>query len=221
MGMARCMHLAIFVDSAQAEEAKKAFGMGFVSGVTTNPKLMAQAKGAHESVIRELSLLSPGPVFYQLTAAAPKDMENEALRFFGIDPAKMVIKIPCTTGNLTLMARLVSVHRIPCGATAVYSEGQALVACEAGARYLIPYVNRISAGGGDGQAFVSRISALAKASGKGTEVLAASLKTPDEVAGAVAAGARHVTLPLAVIEMLGDDPRSDEAIRMFCEYAGR
>jgi transaldolase len=210
--------MAIFLDSALADEARKAFALGFVKGVTTNPKLLSQAKGKPEAVLKELCALSPGPVFYQLCAAAPSEMVKEAVRFHRIDPRKVVIKIPCTTGNLSVMALLHSRHRIHCAATAVFSSGQAYLACEAAARYLIPYVNRISAGGGDGPAFVTQISRIAKAAGNGTEVLAASLKTPQEAAGAIVAGACHVTLPLAVISALGDDPRSDEAIGMFSGF---
>jgi transaldolase len=221
LGVAGRICMAIFLDSALAGEAKKAFALGFVSGVTTNPRLLSQAKGMPEAVIKELCALSPGPVFYQLTAATSEEMENEAVRFHRIAPGKVVIKIPCTTQNLALMALLGSRHQIPCAATAVYSSGQAYLACEAGARYIIPYVNRISAGGGDGPAFVSRIAAIARAAGKDTQILAASLKTPDEVAATVAAGAHHVTLPLAVIEALGNDPRSDEAIRMFSGQSGK
>jgi transaldolase len=213
--------MAIFLDSARADEARKAFSLGFVGGITTNPKLLSQAGGNPEDIIRELCAISTGPVCYQLTAATVREREEEALRVRGIAPGKLVMKIACTTENLALLARLTSEHRVVCAATAVFGGGQAYIACEAGARYLIPYVNRITAGGGDGPGLVRDIAAVAASVGKGAEVLAASLKTPEEVARTVLAGARHVTLPLVLIEALGNDPRSDEAIRMFAECTGK
>jgi transaldolase len=213
--------MAIFLDSALEKDAEKAFAFGFVGGITTNPKLLSQAKGTAESVIKALCAISPGPVFYQPTATTAKGMKEEAVRFQHLCARKVVIKVPCTTENLSVMAILSYHQGINCAATAVYSEGQAYLACEAGAKYLIPYVNRITTAGGNGPAFVTRIGEIARAAGKGTEILAASLKTPDEVAVTVRAGAHHVTLPLAVIEALGNDPRSDEAIGMFAGFVGK
>lgn len=207
--------MTIFLDSALAEEAGRAFALGFVGGVTTNPKLMSHIKGKPETVIHGLCALSHGPVFYQLTAASAKEKEEEAVRFHRLDPRKVVLKIPCTTENLSFMAVLRSRHSIQCAATAVFSAAQAYLACEAGARYLIPYVSRMTSGGGDGPGLVAKMAAIARSAGNGTEILAASLKTPEEVAQVIIAGAHHVTLPLALIEALGNDPRSDEAIEAF------
>jgi len=213
--------MAILLDSALVDEAKKAFSLGFVSGITTNPKLLSQVAGEPEDILRELCSLSPGPVFYQLTGLTADQKLEEALRFQSLSPRKLVLKIPSTTENLALLARLSSGHGMACAATAVYGPGQAFLACEAGAKYLIPYVNRITAMGGDGPGFVAEIAAIAREAGKGTEILAASLKTPREVAQAVLAGARHVTLPMALIEALGNDRSSDEAIAMFQSFVRR
>ncbi|MEM4729535.1 MAG: transaldolase family protein [Thermoplasmata archaeon] len=207
--------MAIFLDSANPEEAKLAFRMGLVNGVTTNPRLLGQVKGAPEELIRELCRISTGPVCYQLTAASFKEKQDEGKRFYNIHPKKVVLKIPCTTENLALMAHLTHTHGIPCAATAVFSPAQGLLACEAGARYLIPYVNKVTAQGGDGLALVSKLAGICRATGKGAEVLAASLKSPEEVADAVLAGAAHVTVPYAILNQLGNHPRSDEAIREF------
>jgi transaldolase len=70
--------MGIFLDSANIEEAKTAFGMGFVRGVTTNPKLMSLSKREPFDVLKDLCAVSPGPVFYQLTAATPKERDEEA-----------------------------------------------------------------------------------------------------------------------------------------------
>ena len=213
--MAEGVLMAIFIDSARPEEARQAFGLGFVAGVTTNPKLLSQESGEPLELIRELCSISPGPVFYQLAAPTVAEREQEALRFQRLAPVKLVMKIPCTTENLALLARLTRERQMSCAATALFSAAQGYLACEAGARYLIPYVNRITVRGGDGPGFVGRLAEVSRSCGKGAEVLAASLKTPDEVVAAVVAGARHVTLPLGTIKALGEDPRSLEAIEEF------
>ncbi len=211
--------MAVFLDSASPEEAKVAFKMGFVHGITTNPRLLAQVGGDPEAVFRELCRVSTGPVCYQLTAASLKERQEEGKKFYNIHPKKVVLKIPCTTENLSLMAHLHFNHGIPCAATAVFSPAQGLLACEAGARYLIPYVNKVTAQGGSGPALVTKLANLCRATGKGAEVLAASLKTPDDVVEAVLAGAAHVTVPFDLLNQLGGHPSSDEAIREFAEPA--
>jgi transaldolase len=201
------------LDSAKIEEVKQAAELGFLAGVTTNPSIMAKVKGEPKDIIREICAISPGPVFYQVTAKTPAEREREGREFFGVNPEKVVLKIPATTENMALMARL-SLD-IPCAATAVYSGHQTLVACEAGARYVIPYVNRATRLLGDGCRLVAEMAAVLKASGKTVEILAASIKSAEEATLAVLAGANHLTLPIDILLGLGNHPLSDAAIEEF------
>ena len=205
--------MGLFLDSARIEEVQKAVELGFLSGVTTNPTIMAKAKGQPKDNIRQICAISPGPVFYQVTAKTPAEREREGREFSAISPEKVVLKIPATTENMALMAKLS--RDVPCAATAVYSGHQTLVACEAGARYVIPYVNRATRLLGDGCKLVAEMAAVLRASGKPVEILAASIKSAEEATQAVLAGANHLTLPMDVLLSLGDHPLSDAAIEEF------
>ncbi len=205
--------MGLFLDSARIEEVQKAVELGFLSGVTTNPTIMAKAKGQTRDIIDRICHLSPGPVFYQVTAKTSEEREREGREFFDICREKVVLKIPATTENLALMAKLC--QEIPCAATAVYSGAQTLVACEAGASYVIPYVNRATRLLGDGFKLVAEMAAVIKASGKPVDILAASIKSADEATQAVLAGANHLTLPLDILLSLGNHPLSDAAIEEF------
>ncbi len=48
-----------------------------------------------------------------------------------------------------------------------------------------------------------------------TEILAASLKSIDEVVAASLAGAQHITLPYIVLKSLTNHPLSDQAVEQF------
>jgi transaldolase len=205
--------MGLFLDSARIEEVQKAVELGFLAGVTTNPSIMAKVKGDPKDIIRQICEISPGPVFYQVTAKTPAEREREGREFFGVNPEKVVLKIPATTENMALMAKF-SLD-IPCAVTAVYSGHQTLVACEAGARYVIPYVNRATRLFGDGNKLVAEMAAVVKASGKIAEILAASIKSADEATQAVLAGANHLTLPMDILLSLGNHPLSDAAIEEF------
>jgi len=205
--------MGLFLDSARIEEVEKAVELGFLSGVTTNPTIMAKANGQPKEIIRQISAISPGPVFYQVTARTAADREREGREFYLVNPEKVVLKIHATTENMTLMARLSM--EIPCAATAVYSGHQTLLAGDAGARYVIPYVNRATRLLGDGCRLVAEMASVVKASGRVVEILAASIKSAEEATQAVIAGANHLTLPLDILLSLGNHPLSDAAIEEF------
>jgi transaldolase len=205
--------MGLFLDSAKVEEVRQAVELGFLAGVTTNPTILAKAEGQPKDIIRQICEISPGPVFYQVTAKTVAEREREGREFFSISPEKVVLKIPATIENMVLMAKLS--RDIACAATAVYSGHQTLVACEAGARYVIPYVNRAARLLGDGYKLVAEMAAVVRASGKTAEILAASIKSADEATQAVLAGANHLTLPMDILLSLGNHPLSDAAIEEF------
>jgi transaldolase len=210
--------MSILIDSAVVDEIRQAMNLGWVTGVTTNPTLIAATGRAGAEVIAGILEASRGPVFCQLTAEGPEEQEAEARRLQALAPDRIVLKIPATTDNLALLARLSP--GMPCALTAVYASHQALAGCEAGARYLIPYVDRATRLLGDGLRLVSELAAVAEAAGTATEILAASIKTPEQATSAFLAGADHLTLPLEVILRMGRHELSDRAIEQFRSNSG-
>jgi len=212
--------MAIYLDSASLEDARRAAELGFVAGITTNPKLIVRTGRPAAEVIPELcDALGEGLVFYQLTAPTVEDREAEARRFAALRPGRVGLKIPCTTENMALLRRLVD-EGIICASTAIFSAHQALLACEAGADYLIPYVNRATRLQGDGVTLVAEIAAVVEASGGLSEILAASFRSVSEVVQALLAGADHATVPLSLLLALGDHPLSEQAIAEFAQAGG-
>jgi len=209
--------VAIFLDSAQLDDARAAAATGAVAGITTNPTLLAAVPEPREQVLAALCAAQPGPVFCQLVASDAESMVAEARRLHAISPEQIVLKVPAGLEGVRAISRLAPA--LPCALTAVYAPGQAYLAAMAGARYVIPYVNRASRRLGDGIALVSALAATCAAAGTDTAVLAASLKTPDEVTAALLAGARHVTLPWPVIMALAEHPLSAEAVAEFARAA--
>jgi transaldolase len=157
-------------------------------------------------------------VFYQVTAATPAEREKEGREVHAIDPKKVHLKIPATTENMTLITRFGPL--IPCAVTAIFSAHQAYLAGEAGAKYVIPYVNRSTRLLGDGPKLVREMKDALRAAGNPARILAASVKSPDEAVAAVVAGADDLTLPLGIIVALGQHRLSDEAIAEFGLSAG-
>lgn len=212
--------MALYLDSASLEDAHRAAEMGFVVGITTNPKLIARAGRAAAEIIPELcDALDEGLVFYQLIAPTVEEREAEARRFAALRPGRVGLKIPCTTDNLALLHRLVG-EGFTCAATAIFGAHQALLACQAGADYIIPYVNRSTRLQGDGLALVAEMAVVAEATGGHAQVLAASFRSLSEVVDAVLAGAHHVSVSLELLLAMGDHPLSEQAISEFAQAGG-
>jgi transaldolase len=212
--------MAFYLDSAFVEDARRAAELGFVAGITTNPRLIVRAGRPAGEIIPELcDALGAGLVFHQLVASTVAEREGEARRFAALRPGRVGLKIPCTTENLALLHCLAS-DGITCAVTAIFSAHQAYAACEAGADYLIPYVNRSTRLQGDGIALVEELVAVAQATGGHAEVLAASFRSLREVVDAALAGAHHVTVSLDLLLHMGDHTLSGQAIAEFAQVGG-
>lgn len=207
--------MTLYLDSALIDDARRTFALGFVGGVTTNPTLMAKTGRPPEEVIAALCEICSGTVFHQLTTPTLAERNAEARQFAALRP-NVGLKIPCTLENLSLAARLAR-DGVTVGITAIFSAAQVYLACEAGARYILPYVNRSTRLLGDGLALVREMRAVIDASHAPVEIIAASIKSPEEAVATVLAGAHHLTLPLSVIEAMGTHPLSEQAIEEFAK----
>jgi len=206
--------MSLYLDSAMAEDARRAFSTGLVKGITTNPKLVAETKRPVSEVIEVLCDLSNGIVFLQLTADSPTERKNEAIQMAETRPGRVGLKIPCTFENLALASELVRSGYIV-GITAIFSPQQVYLACQAGAQYILPYVNRSTRLLGDGIALVRQMRAVIDAQNSTIQIIAASIKTPDEAISTTLAGAHHLTLPLNLIASMAEHPLSIKTIEEF------
>lgn len=204
--------MGIFLDSASPADAKRAQELGFLEGVTTNPSLIAKTGRPGLDVLDELVEIVDGHVFYQVTADSVEARYDQAWEAHEVRPDKVIVKIPATTENVAMMVKLVQ-NGIECAVTAVASPAQAYLAAQANASFVAPYVNRLTRQLGDGLAIVRDIRAIL--AGTQTEILAASLKSVDEVVAVMLAGAHHVTLPLDLILAMGEHPFSQQVIEEF------
>jgi transaldolase len=208
----------LYLDSAVIEDAQAAFELHFISGITTNPGLLAKSERPASEVIRELSRISSGTVYYQLTGSTVEERRTEAEKMVSLNPIKVGLKIPCSTENLSLAAEFVRAG-VQVGITAIFSPAQVYLACQTGAQMILPYVNRSTRLLGDGLGLVRDMRAVIDGTGCSAQIMAASIKTPSEAWQTIAAGAHHLTLPLDVIRQMGDHYLSDQTVEDFSRAA--
>ena len=202
--------MALFLDSANIEDIRQVAALGFVTGITTNPALLAKETSEPLAHIEQISRIFPGFICYQLMELEREAMLREGRQAHSIAPGRIALKIPCTLTGLAVAANFN--NQIPCAITAVYSAQQGWLSAQAGSRYVIPYINRTHRMGGNPLELVRQLAAVI---GSKTEILAASVKTPQEALATLEAGAQHLAVPLDLIKTMAEHEWSRQAIDEF------
>lgn len=206
--------MRLFLDTANIAEIAEAAKMGVISGVTTNPSLMARESGADfKSTIQEICNLVKGPVSAEVTSLDAEGMINEARELAPWAP-NVVIKIPITRAGLEATSVLTA-QGIKVNMTLCFTPNQALLAAAAGATFVSPFIGRLDDIGHDGMQVVAEAVAIYKSYGIATEVIAASIRHPMHVVAAAKAGAHIATIPYKVLMQMVDHPLTTIGIDRF------
>ena len=205
--------MEFFLDTANIQEIEDAAALGVVSGVTTNPSLIAKEKKDIKSVIKQIALLVPGPVSAEVISTEAPDMLREAVELASIAP-NIVIKVPLTAAGLKTVKALKD-RGIKTNVTLIFSANQALLAARAGASFVSPFVGRLDDIGHDGIELVKTIADIFVIHGIETEIIAASVRHPLHVQQAALAGAHIATLPYKVLLSIMAHPLTDAGIERF------
>jgi transaldolase len=205
--------MKIFIDSADVLEIKEAAAMGILEGCTTNPTLLAKAGRKIETAIPEICEVVNGPVSAEVVST-----EYEAILKEGRLLAKLhknvVVKVPLLIDGLRAV-RTLKQEGIRTNVTLCFSAPQALLAAKAGASYISPFLGRLDDVSSEGIELVKQIVTIYANYHLETEVLAASVRSPLQVAQAAMIGAHCATLPIGVIRQLIKHPLTDAGLEHF------
>ncbi|MDD2233378.1 MAG: fructose-6-phosphate aldolase [Desulfitobacteriaceae bacterium] len=205
--------MQFFLDTANLEEIAKAWDMGVISGVTTNPSLVAKEGKDFHALLREVTGIVDGPISAEVIALDKEDMLTEARVLAGIHP-NVVVKIPMTQEGLAAVKSLAS-EGIKTNVTLVFSAVQALLAARAGATYVSPFLGRLDDIGENGLKLLEDILDIFTVHDLDTKVIAASIRNPVHVTEAARIGADCATVPFKVLEQLFKHPLTDIGIEKF------
>jgi TalC/MipB family fructose-6-phosphate aldolase len=213
--------MRLYLDTADAAEARALSRWGAFAGVTTNPVLLAGAGLDLRGAAVALAEAQPGDVFVQVAGDDPDTVEAEVRSLSTLVPTRLMVKLPPTPVGLEVMSRLRD-ERIWTAATALFTLGQALLAANAGADVLIPFFSRMAEAGADAERDVADMVALCERRGGRPRVLVASLKTPGEVLAVARRGAWGAAIPPAVArELLRSDGTEAALARFHAAAPGR
>lgn len=205
--------MKLFIDSANVEEIREISKWGILTGVTTNPSLIAKEGRDLREVIVEITQLVDGPISAEVIGETSDKMVEEAEELAKIHP-NIVIKIPMTEEGLKAV-NILNDKGIRTNVTLVFSAAQALLAAGAGASFVSPFVGRLDDVAHDGIKLVEDIAYIFEIHNIDTEIIAASIRHNLHVVDAAMAGAHIATIPYNVLKHMLNHPLTDIGIERF------
>jgi transaldolase len=205
--------MKIFIDTANVEHIKEANSWGIIDGCTTNPSLIAKEGRDFKEVIQEITGIVDGPISAEVVSMTADDMVPEAEELAKIHP-NINIKVPMTAEGLKATKAL-SQKGIKTNVTLVFQPSQALLAAKAGATFVSPFIGRLDDISQEGMDIVRTIAAIFNNYDYKTEIIVASVRTPNHVVESALAGAHICTIPYKVIKQLVQHPLTDIGIDKF------
>lgn len=211
--------MELYLDSADINEIKKAFELGFLTGLTTTPTFMHRHGITDvDSTIVELSKIVPilqiealGQTADEIVAEAYR---QEAL---GLSRETTVYKIPISMEGVKACKRLtdegflVNIHL-------VYTLQQTYMALEAGATYVCPLVGRLQDQGTDALALVEQCVNAVNYYGYDSKIMFSSVRHVEHVRNAINLGVHTITVPWKVMQQLTENHFTEIGTKQFEEH---
>lgn len=208
--------MKFFIDTADVSEIQELSSSGFLDGVTTNPSLIKKSGRNINEVIAEICDIVPGPVSAEVAATSYEEMIKEAEVLKAI-AKNVTIKVPLTWDGLKA-CRTLRNDDVLVNVTLCFSANQALLAAKAGATFISPFVGRLDDIGLNGMNLISDICEMySNYPNLNTEVLVASIRSPNHVIESAKIGADVVTLPANILKQLIHHPLTDNGLKAFLE----
>ena len=207
--------MKIFIDTANVDEIRKGSELGVLSGVTTNPSLIAKEGRDIKEVIEEITNIVDGPISAEVMGLKSEEMIKEGREFSKIHK-NIVIKIPMCEEGLKAV-KVLSSEGIKTNVTLIFSPLQALLAARAGASFVSPFLGRLDDVGNKGVEIIKNIGDIFSIHNIKTEIISASVRNPMHVLDAALAGSHIATIPYDVIVSMTKHPLTDSGIKKFIE----
>ena len=205
--------MRFFLDTANVEYIKEANEMGVICGVTANPSLVAKEGRDFNEVIKEITGIVDGPISGEVVSEDAAGMIKEGREIAAIHK-NMIVKIPMTVEGLKA-TKVLSSEGIKTNVTLIFSATQALLAANAGATYVSPFLGRLDDISMIGMDLVRDIAEIFAMHGIETEIIAASVRNPIHVIEAAKAGADIATIPYSLVLQMVKHPLTDQGLDKF------
>ncbi|HSY24018.1 MAG TPA: transaldolase family protein [Polyangiaceae bacterium] len=208
--------MAIFIDSSDPKEIKDLFAWGVISGVTTNPLIIAKEAPDADlgERIREVLAVSWGDVSVELTSETEAEMLQESLHYHAWNPERITVKVPFSETGLRVLHQLVK-RGIKTNVTCLMAMNQAYLAALAGATYVSIFSGRVRDMGYDVRPVIEGTRKVLDREGLPSKIIVGSMRHIMDVNEALEAGAHVPTITPPILRKMVWNPRTIETINEF------
>lgn len=210
-----------FIDTASVEDIKNFLPWNIISGTTTNQKIFSCEKGINfKDRIHEILSLIDAPLSIEVTKTNESDeaMIAEAKEYSSWNPKNIVIKIPMFgNGRGLVLASKLHKLKIKTNVTCLITTNQVVLAALSGATYTSIFYCRVRDAGGDPIKVIQDSKRIIEDSHLKTKIIVGSIRKPEDVAEAAAAGADIVTITPKVLQQMPFSQKTQETIAEFDE----
>lgn len=208
--------MPLFIDSSDPKEIQELFAWGVISGVTTNPLILAREAPEADlgERIRAVLDASWGDVSVELTSETEPEMLDEAARYHAWDPKRIVIKVPFGETGLRALHQLTRMG-VKTNVTCLMAMNQAYLAALAGATYVSIFSGRVRDMGYDVRPVIASTRAVLEREGLAAKIIVGSIRHVMDVNEALEAGAHVPTVTPQILRKMVWNPRTIETINEF------
>lgn len=208
-----------FIDTANVKEIKEILPWGILSGVTTNQKIFSCEKGINfKDRVKEILSIIDAPLSIEVTKTNESDeaMIAEAKEYSSWNPKNIVIKIPMFgNGRGLILANKLHKEKIKTNVTCLITTNQVVLAALSGATYASIFYCRVRDSGGDPVKVIQDSKRIIEESGLKTKIIVGSIRKPEDVAEAAAAGAPIITITPKVLLQMPFSQKTEDTIKEF------
>ena len=205
--------MKFFLDTAHIPHIQEAADLGLCDGVTTNPSLLSKEDGHPREIVREIAKICDGPISAEVVGLSAEEMVREGLEWAKV-ASNVVVKIPMATEGLKAI-RILAEQDVATNCTLIFAPIQALMAAKAGAAMVSPFVGRLDDIQAVGMELVAQIHEIFGNYEIETQLLVASIRSPNHVVEAAQLGVDIATMPWNVLQGLARHPLTDLGIERF------
>ena len=205
--------MKFFLDTADLDEIKKYASMGLLDGITTNPSLIAKTGKTREEIIPAICDIVDGPISAEVISTDREGMVREGLELAEIHK-NVTVKLPLIPDGLAA-CRDLTAENVKTNVTLCFTPVQALLAAKAGATFISPFIGRLDDLGQFGLEVIEDIREIYDNYNFQTEILVASVRSPQHVRLSAKIGADVCTVPPKVLGQLLKHPLTDSGLEAF------
>jgi len=208
----------IFLDTASLDECAELAKWGLADGVTTNQKIFLSEGGVDfKKRVLDICRVVDGPVSVETTTNTEEELLAEA-REYASWHKRVVVKVAMTADGRGLkVVHQLAKERLKTNMTLMMTYNQLILAAKAGATFVSLFYNRSKEAGEDPVRIIRDYVSTARESNLRARLIVGSIRTPEDVASAFAAGAHIVTIPTKILRQLPFNQRTEETREEFDE----